>query len=327
LITGTTTKKGIGYMERALKLKKLVAVDQARFPAIAPLDIHKAMASAFDKAPTVGDRHFPEQARVKPGTRCVFLERVEKKGKSVQFHVYTYTHGLTPDQVVPDFTAAKADIKVVPIKRGGKQVEVVHRFACLVLGDAIVIEDARVYGAANLAVMAIRDLIRRHVNSKFPRLILEDAPSGSFKKMVKAHGGVVELTARLNFDFVPEKKSFGFALEQVVTRQNINKFKQLSANIKGSIAEPLDPDSVLKIVEESEDSSGLSGVSVVFGDGTSLSDLKNYRERHYITVQEVAPGRPAVTEIESGMVDYLKALITPSGQNIRIIDDSGIFVK
>jgi hypothetical protein len=88
----------------------------------------------------------------------------------------------------------------------------------------------------------------------------------------------------------------------------------------------LDPERVLEIVEESEGSTGLSGITVKFRNGSTLRDLDTYRERHVIQVQEVRPGMPAITEIETAMVDYLNELATPNQNYLRIIDENGLFV-
>ena len=225
-----------------------------------------------------------------------------------------------------DFDAEKADITAEPIIQHGEKVEVVERFACLVYGDALIIENARVYGASNLAIRAIRDLIRRHAEKKYPNLDLEDAPTKDFKRLAAEHGGVKSVTARLNSDFVPEPNSFGKALESLFESKKLTKYKQVSASIHAEDNDELDPDEVLEIVDESEGSTGLSGVSVAFHDGTTLSDLVTYRERHVISVQTVGAGKPVVAEIENGMVDYLKSLELPDDDAIRVIDADGKFV-
>lgn len=314
-------------MERALQLKRMVAIDGQRYPRINPLNVHAVMKTALAAAHTVGDRHFPKKENVTAGKRCIFIEPSEKTdGNSCLFHVYAYTAGLTPDQVVADFDAEKADITADPIIQHGEKVEVVERFACLVYGDALIMENARVYGASNLAIRAIRDLIRRHANSKYPNLYLEDAPTKDFKRLAAEHGGVSSVTARLNSGFVPEPNSFGKALESLFESKKLNKYKQVSASIQAEDNDELDPDDVLEILDESEGSTGLSSVSVAFRDGTTLSDLVTYRERHRLNVQVVSAGKPAVSEIESGMVDYLKSLVMPDDDAIRVIDADGKFV-
>jgi len=87
----------------------------------------------------------------------------------------------------------------------------------------------------------------------------------------------------------------------------------------------LDVDEVESLVNESENGTGLSGITVIFKDGISLGDLEKYREKHGIEVQQVRPGVPAVTEIETEMVDYLKTMMKPNGANFQLIDNSGKF--
>lgn len=315
-------------MYRALQLKRMVAVPGERYPAISPLKMHEQMAAVFAKASTVGDRHFPRRERVSPGKRCIFFERVNRNGVAVLFHAYIYTAGLTPDQVVTDFDAATASVSAEPIKAAdGKQVEVVQRVAVLVFGDAIVIENARVYGAAQLITSAMRDLIRRHHNSKFPAIDLHDAPNRDFKALAKAHGGTKKVTVRLNGSFTPEPESFGATLDTIFEPANLTSFKQITASIEAEEGEELDPDAVLKLLDESEGSTGLSGITVIFGDGDSLSELAEYRERYRAELTEVRPGVPHVQELETAMVDYMRSLATADGESLRVIDENGAFIE
>lgn len=314
-------------MQRAVQLKKIVPIDGDRYPAIQPLNMHLAMKEVFEKAGTVGSRHHPERLKVSAGKRCVFFEPVAKVGVSVLFHAYIYVAGRTPDQVVQDFDAPAAAISADPIlTEDGDVVELVERVACLVYGEAFVIENARVYGSAPIVLAAMRELIRRHVNPKFPNLRLEDAPNRGFKKLAKVHGGVKKVVARLNKDFTPEPESFGQALETLFTDTNVGPFKQVSATVEADSGKQLDPDEVLRLIDESEGSTGLSGISVTFNSGTTLSDLDDYRERHILDVQEIRPGVPAVNEIETGMVQYLRSLAQADDEDARVIDKQGKFI-
>ncbi|MFD1069940.1 hypothetical protein ACFQ2D_08345 [Luteimonas composti] len=320
----------MAVVARTLLCKKVVCVDQARFPALHPLDLHVALKALFSKASTVRDRHYPVVQKVKPGKACVFLEPTKKDGKSVLFHAYIYTAGRTPDQVVQDFDAASATVTADPIKNpDGEIVEIVERVACLVYGECLIIENARVYGALPIILAAIRDLVRRHVNGKFPRLQAEDVPGRDFKTLAKVHKGVRRVVARVNGDFTPEPNSVGALLESMFDQAGAKnqKFKQISASIEAPSNDELDPDMVLNWVDESEGATGLSGISVVFNDKTSLAELDKYREKIQIEVQEVGPGKPAVTEIETSMVQYVNALAFDADASARLIDANGYFLK
>jgi len=146
----------MGTILRSLLFKKLVAVDGDRYPAINPLNVHKYLRSALEAAKTVGDRHWPLVVNVKPGKACVFLEPSKKAGDSLLFHAFIYTAGKTPDQVVQDFGAATADITAEQIKtEDGDPIEIVERVACLVYGESLIIENARVYGSLSIILAAI----------------------------------------------------------------------------------------------------------------------------------------------------------------------------
>ncbi|MCW0447211.1 hypothetical protein [Xanthomonas sacchari] len=315
-------------IKRSLQVKKVVPVEGERYPAIHPLDLHTSLRAAFAVAATVGARHHPAAGNIKPGATCVILEPTNKPGSSLLFHAYIYTAGRTPDQVVPDFAAAKADIKADPITTlTGDVREIVERVACLVYGETLVIENARVYGALPIVLAAIRQLIRGTVNPKFPRLLAEDIPGREFKTLAKAHLGVKKVVARVNEGFVPEPKSFGATLDSMFKKKGLKKFKQITASIEAPKNDSLDPDTVLELVDQSEGNIGLSGIAVTFNDGTSLAELDKYREKTSIEVQEVRPGVPAVTEIETKMLEYLNELATSKDANARVIDSKGYFLK
>ncbi len=318
----------MGTISRSLLFKKLVAIDGARYPAIAPLDVHVHLRKALQAAKTVGDRHCPAVENVKQGKACIFLEPSNKVGDSLLFHAYIYTAGKTPDQVVQAFNAATADITADQITTDdGDPIEIVERVACLVYGESLVIENARVYGSLQLVLTAIRELIRRHATSSYPRLSAEDVPGRDFKTLAKLHKGVKKVTARVKGDFNPEPDSFGATLESMFTGKGVQKFKQIEATVEAERNGELDVDTVLAWVDESEGGTGLSGISVTFNDKTGLADLDRYREKIQVEVQEVRPGVPAVTEIETAMLDYLNELANGADVKARLIDSKGVFLK
>ena len=313
---------------RTLLCKRVVSVDQTRFPAINPLELHVALKAAFAKGLTVRDRHHPAVEKVKAGKTCVFLEPTKKDGQSVLFHAYIYTSGRTPDQIVQDFDAKEANVTADPITNpDGEIVEIVERVACLVYGECLIIENARVYGALPVILTAMREIIRRHVNAKYPRLVAEDVPGRDFKTLAKVHKGVRRVIARVNGDFTPEPNSVGALLETMFQGAGADKYKQISATIEAPTNDELDPDMVLRWVDESEGATGLSGISVVFNDKTSLADLDKYREKIQVEVQEIGAGKPAVTEIETAMVQYVNELAFDQDAAARLINPQGYFFK
>ncbi|HET8636595.1 MAG TPA: hypothetical protein VFL96_07080 [Acidobacteriaceae bacterium] len=314
----------MALIRRTLLLKKVAQIDGKRYPPVPQLDLHVHLNQLFQTAQSVWDRHYPARDKVKQGQRCVFFERVERKGQAVLFHAYSYIAGLTPDQAV--FDEIKAKISADPlVDAEGKPKEVVERFAVLAMGEALIIESARVAGSGPLAVHAMRDLIRRYVAKNFPNLRLEDAPSLDFKQMAKIHHGVKEVTVRLHSGFVAEPNTFGHSLESFIEPKGFGPVKRVVTTIEAMDGQELDVDEVESLVNESEHGTGLSGVTVTFKDGVSLGDLDKYREKLGIEVQQVRPGVPAVTEIETAMVDYLKALMKPDDANFQLINNTGNF--
>lgn len=281
------------------------------------------MKGVFAACSTVWDRHYPRREGIKPGRRCIFFKPVPHSGSAILFHAYSYVSGHTPDQAVLDELEAKISAEPITTEDGNHR-EIVERFAVIVLGEVMILESARVQNSGLLAVHAMRDLIRRHYIKKHPSLRIEDAPTLGFKQMVKMHGGVVKVTARLNSGFNAEPNTFGDALEKLIATRGFNNPK-VSTAIEAAGDDELDADTVEALLGESETGLGLSGISIGFRDGTSLGDLVKYRERKQITVQEVRTGVPAVSEIEHGMVDYLRSLAQVDDDGFQLITQHGVF--
>lgn len=315
----------MALIRRTLLLKKVVQRGGQRYPEVPVLDLHTQIDDVFERAETVWDRHYPRRDKVKPGQRCVFFERVNRKGLAVLFHAYSYKAGVTPDQAVLDDIKAKISAEPL-VDEAGSPKEVVERFAILLFGEALVLESAQVSGSGPLAIQAVRDLIRRHVAPKFPNLALEDAPSIGFKQMAKLHRGVKAVTARLQTGFVTEPNTFGRALESFIEPQHLGPRKKISTTVEALDGSELDANLVEDLVNESENGTGLSGITVTFNSGVTLGDLETYREKLSVEVQQVRAGVPAVTEIETAMVEYLRHLATPTDDNFQLIDNKGKFV-
>ena len=281
------------------------------------------MAAVFDACQTVWDRHYPSREKVKPGKRCVFFRRVNRQGNAVLFHAYSYIAGLTPDQVVFDDLVEQLTAEPI-LTEAGDAVEIVERFAVIVIGEVILIETAQVPGSGPLAVHAMRDLIRRHHMARHPNLRLEDAPTLDFKRMTKIHGGIKSVVTRLQSGFNAEPNTYGDALETFIAARGFNNAK-ISTTIEAAGEGELDVDTVEALLQESETGVGLSGITITFKDNSSLTDLNTYREKSRITVQAVRPGVPAVLEIETGMVEYLRSLVTSDDDNFQLITADGRF--
>jgi len=281
------------------------------------------MAAVFEASHSVWDRHYPSKAKVKPGNRCVFFKKVNRQGSAVLFHAYSYVAGHTPDQVVLE--EIEEQLSADPIVTAeGVHKEIVERFAVIVLGEVLIIESARVSGSGLLAIRAMRDMIKRHALAKCPPLILEDAPTLDFKRMAAIHRGVASFTARLHSGFVTEPNTFGSAMETIIADKGFGNAK-VSATVEAPENDELDVDKVEAMLQESEAGTGLSGITIHFKDKTSLGDLQKYREKSPISVQQVRPGVPAITEIETEMVQYLNTLATPGDDNFQLITANGRF--
>lgn len=313
-------------INRTLLLKRVLQAPSERLPRLPALALHTWMAAAFDASASVWDRHYPRREKIKPGQRCVFFQRVQRnRGTAVLFHAYSYIAGHTPDQVVFDDVVEQVSADPITTEDGTHK-EIVERFAVIVIGEVMILESARVSGSGPLAIRAIRDMIKRHVNPRCPGLELEDAPTLGFRQMAQIHRGVESVTARLHSGFAAEPNTFGSAMENIVSNNaGFHGGVKVSTTIEALDDDELDVERVEEMLGESENGTGLSGITVRFRDGASLGDLRTYREKLPITVQAVRPGVPAVTEIETEMVQYLNALATPNNDNFQLITNVGIF--
>lgn len=321
---GLQGRSKLPKIKRTLLLKRVVQAPSIRFPAIDAVVLHVSMARVFEAANSVWDRHYPSKDKVKPGRRCIFFERVPRPGATaVLFHAYSYIAGHTPDQVV--FDDIKAHVSSDPIvDEDGAHKEIVERFAVIVLGEVMIVESARVAGSANLALAAMRDMIKRHVAPRHPAMKLEDAPSLEFQRMAQLHGGVGSVTARLHEGFVADPNTFGSAMEAIVAGKGFDRSK-VTTTIEASDDDELDPIKVEEMLDESEQGTGLSGITIRFKSGATLGELSKYREKLPIEVQQVRPGVPVVTEIETEMVEYLRSLAKASEDNFQLITAAGVF--
>lgn len=310
-------------ISRTLLLKRVVQAPSLKFPALPAITLHTWMATVFTASASVWDRHYPRRDKIKPGQRCIFFQRVPRNGNAVLFHAYSYIAGHTPDQVVFDdiVEQVSADPILTP---EGVHKEIVERFAVIVIGEVMILETARVTGSGPLAIRAMRDLVKRHAEPKCTPLELEDAPTLSFTQMAHIHQGVESVTARLQIGFATEPNTFGSAMETIVASKGFNGAK-VSTTIEAPPNGELDVAHVEEIFDESETGTGLSGVTVRFRDGTTIGDLNSYREKLPITVQQVRPGVPAVSEIETEIVQYLSLLATPNADNFHLITATGTF--
>ena len=83
-----------------------------------------------------------------------------------------------------DFNAESADIKAEQIKsEDGDPIEIVDRVACLVYGESLIIENARVYGALHIILTAIRQLIRRHAVKNYPESLPRTFPLATLRRL------------------------------------------------------------------------------------------------------------------------------------------------
>lgn len=292
--------------------------------------IEDALREALSKAPTIAERHYPPKDARASGIHCIFInEHKDLKGGGLLFEICTYVHGHVPEGIEPDLSKKKAKVEAVNVRGGdGNPRELVHVYRCLAFGEILLVEFIKGGGGAGALSALLTELLRRHLERTHPALDLADIGSSDLRRLIQERGGVSSITARV-----------------VDTSKHVegSRFAGLLSKAKGWVpgarkcaitwdneSGDLDEDASVSLVEEA-DHEWLAGVTLKFKRGGSVSDLTKYRERKAVKVQADSFGRPAVSEIETALLEYLGELrdpkrsgpITSDGQlkGVKLIGD------
>lgn len=271
--------------------------------------IEKSLSTIAKRSPTIGERHYPEIHNIEKGSECYFINRMKSYGANGYiFDVCAYTHGHVPESMSPDLSKAEADIKAVVLKDDdGRPGELVHSYRCIALGQIVIVESVKGGGGtAGLAVL-LTSLLRRYINPHHPAVDFSDIGSADLRRLIVSRGGVSKVSAKLLQETATSGSTYGNMLSTI--RGKVPGANKCLVSWE-SDDKALGADEAISMLQESEDDS-LSSVTLYFRNGGSVSDLNKYRERRPVRIQLVEDGRPAVTEVEAALKDYLKDLSDP----------------
>lgn len=313
-------------VERMLHLKCAHFKSGRRKNFVAP-SIDSLLLQAAQAAPKFAQRHFPPPSALPQGTTCAFIDNIRKrsKGDGVLFEINVYTFGQTSEQFHPDFSLSKPDINTGPIKdQNGKLREILHTYRCLALGQAVLVEYNRGAGGISLLEHLLSYIFHTYCQNNLPSLALLDVTTSDLERAIKSGGGVDSVSLRLVGGMKPPEGAF-VAGTLSGLRKHIKGAKQVSLTWD-SDDDVLDSASVIKVANEfRSDESPLDKISIALKDGGSIPSLEKYRERRRIEVGMSQTGTPLVTDVETGLCNYLDELrLVVDGW--RVIDDKGNFV-
>jgi hypothetical protein len=264
---------------------------------------------------TVGQRHCPKpkgNGGIKDGTHCLFINNHTTLKHGVLFTVCAYTKGHVPEAIAPDMTSAQAAIQVVDLKADdGQPSELVLTYRCLAYGQILIVESVAGGGGVGGLAKMLRVLIKACSADGHGVLELSDIGSSDLHALINSRGGISKVTASLVHEVGGQTSRFARPLGDM--KGQVQGTNRCMVSWMAGADETLDEDDALAVLEEA-DSEFLASVTLSFKEGGGVSDLTKYRERKPVKIQLTPDGRPAVTEIETAMKEYLVELRDPSKQ-------------
>lgn len=276
------------------------------------------------------DRHVPTPpAANEPfaaGTRCAFIRNIRNRPRhtGVYFELCSYISGTEQEQFNPDFTRPEPDVLSGPIVDGnGRRREIISTMRCVALGEVVIVEAPKGSGGVVLLQLALTALARRHWELELPSIALEDVASSDLRRDIDRGGGVEKMVLKV-VDGAARPQDY-YASRLVELKNNVPRTRNVSVHWESG-DDPLDTDAVLAAMQEYEgDESALSRVALKLKDGADIISLEKYRERRAIPVRVDNSGALHVTEIETGLWNYLRELRHPDDDGWRMLDDDGYF--
>ncbi|MDQ2701359.1 MAG: hypothetical protein M3Y70_00775 [Pseudomonadota bacterium] len=298
-------------VERLFALK-IVTYATQRKDFVAP-DLARILRKAKSLNLSVQDKHYPPIATLKKGRRAAFVNKIRDLGANhgVIVEVCTYIHGVFPESGAVPFGQVELDLDALQAKEdaaspGGE--EAIYRFRALVFGDAIIVEKAsNTSGTLTLphVLRAVLRVVLKDTTYPLPHLV--NVGSTKLANLVKSKGGVERVVASL---LVPKKKptnKFAKLLSEV--RKNISGAEAIQVSWTSKSGD-LSADDVDAIYDELEDDS-LTGVKIEFPGGSSVTDLRHYREQERYELAADSRNRPYATSVHEALRDYADALRDP----------------
>jgi len=297
-----------------------------RSEGLKPASLDDLIKKIFAKALTVEQRHFPQPAMIKPHDSCCFLNRIVSGTRpGVIFEVCGYQSGNDPEQILPDLSATELNVESSPIldRATGERKQSVVSFRCLVLGEAMLIENVQGRGGNIVFERMLHRCLKAHVDTRYPRPHFSDVATEKLPAMIKRGGGVDELV--MDLAHAQPHKNYPFA-HRMNSQRNIIKgtdFLRVTHKSKKGV---LDEEDVISAFSEQNNDEGPDKVVIRLKDGTTIDDLSKLKHRRLITVSGTDGGAPNVSELVQGMYDYMDDLQKVVSDS-RVLNVNGYFTE
>jgi len=243
------------------------------------------------------------------------------------FDVSSYIYGMQSDQFRPNFDGSDPDIQSGPIKdKEGNTREILHSYRCVALGQSLIVEYNKGAGGLHMLSVLLAHLFRTHCDKSLPTIELMDVVTDDLSKAIKAGGGVSAIQLKVvDSSSVPKRSFISNSLNEI--RRKAGGAGELVVEWKSDGDSLIEEDFALKVANDcNKDTSPLSKISIRLKDGPVISSLESFRAKREMDIQVTPDGAIAVSEIETGMWNYLDELRMVQ-KGWRILNDEGYIIQ
>lgn len=328
------------FVRRNLYLKS-VRFRYGRKRDVSPPRIDDLLRQVRSQTPNFSQRHYPppeavggrkggRHVSIANGQNCIFIsnirDRVGPKG-GLMFDVSSYVYGMQSDQFRPDFDGSDPDIQSGPIQdKEGNTREILHSYRCVALGQSLIVEYNKGAGGLHMLSILLAHLFRTYCDKSLPTIELMDVVTDNLSQAIKAGGGVSAIELKvIDSSDAPKRSFISKSLNDI--RKKARGAGELVVQWRSEGDSKISEDFALKVANDcNRDSTPLSKISIRLKDGPVISSLESFRARREIEVQVTSDGAIAVSEIESGMWNYLDEL-RMIRKGWRILSDDGYIIQ
>lgn len=293
-----------------------------------PKPIHEYLSQISQNALNVGQRH--SEIIVTGGTKfaCFYNNlKISTNKKVVAFEFCTYLPGAVPSQMLPDLTKQNISHDTTPIidKKTSKQKEIVHIVEVVACGDILIIESVKGSGGLSLLGHYLTEQMRKHIDQKLPRLVLEDLVENSLSEAIARGNGVRELEMGLLRTATPKTSKFAVSLSKLFGDVGDTTAIQVSFSANNGKLSDKDVTDAFNECDKTV-ADGISKVRLHLNDGSVINGFSKYKVRKLVHISDIGGKSPNRHELRREFTQYLKELQTVKNGK-RIIDSSGQLIK
>jgi len=273
-----------------------------------------------------GERHWPRPTEAQDGDHCLYIDRIRtrQRGDGTMFTVGSYTKGLVPEQMLPDFNRPEVDVLTEQITDAqGRRREVVQTYRCVAYGGSLLIESVKGGGGAALLATGLTSILQQHVDQRLPRIELLDVASQDLASVIAHGGGLKQMFAQI----VGRSRRRGiFSRTMSVAKRLVPKTARATIVWDAGEDGGLDADAALRAVREWRHESALDAVVLKLRDGQTIDRAGRYHERRSIELTLPDSGRVPVAQVEDALWNYIDELRIPNRQTgWRMLNNDGTF--